>query len=428
MKLKKLLSLALVGAMTLGLVACGGGKETENGDKPVEKVDVALRMWGAEEDQTMLQGMIDSFKEEYKEYANITVELGVESEATAKDTLLTDVSAGPDVYAFASDQLSTLIDAGALLKLDDVDATLKQYAGKTIADVKAANGSGAVETATQGGSLYAFPMTADNGYFLYYDSTVLTADDVKTWDSMLAAAEKAGKKVGMVYASGWYNCSFFIGAGFTMAKNADGTTSLEWNKKADYSGLDVAKSMINIASSPAFMGINDGGTSSAITGGQLCAIISGVWDAQAWETQVGEGYAATKLPTFTCAGDQVQQGSIVGCKLVGVNPYSENAGWAALLAEWITNEQNQKIRFEQRGLGPSNTVAASSDAVKANVAIAALSEQAAFGVPQTVGDKFWTPTGTFGQTIVDGKVSATDDTAIQKLLDDMVTGVTAAIE
>ena len=427
MKLKKILSLALVGAMTLGLVACGGSDTgSTNNNEPAKKQDVALRMWGAEEDQEMLKGMVETFKEEYKDYANITVEIGVESEATAKDTLLTDVSAGADVYAFASDQLTALINAGALLKLDDVDATLKQYAGKGVADIKDANGG--VDTAMQDGSLYAFPMTADNGYFLFYDSTVLSADDVKTWDGLLAAAEKAGKKVGMVYASGWYNCSFFIGAGFGMSVNADGTTSLEWNKKANYSGLDVAKSMIGIASSPAFMGVNDGGTSSAITGGQLCAIISGVWDAQAWETQVGNGYAATKLPTFTCAGDQVQQGSIVGCKLVGVNPYSENAGWAALLAEWITNEQNQKIRFEERGLGPSNKVAASSDAVKANVAIAALAQQSAYGVPQTVGDKFWSPTGTFGQTIVDGKVSATDDTAIQQLLDDMVAGVTAALE
>ena len=68
-------------------------------------------------------------------------------------------------------------------------------AGKSVADVKSANASGSVEAATKDGTLYAFPMSADNGYFLYYNSTLVTPEDAQTWDTLLAAAEKAGKKV-----------------------------------------------------------------------------------------------------------------------------------------------------------------------------------------------------------------------------------------
>lgn len=390
-----------------------------------EKQDVTLRMWGAEEDQTMLQGMIDSFIEEYSDYANFTIELGVESESTAKDTILTDVEAAADVYAFASDQLIDLVKAGALFNVEEMDGALQQYAGKSIADVKSANASGSVDAATYDGKMYAFPMSADNGFFLYYDSTVVTPEDAASWDTLLAAADAAGKKVGMTYASGWYNASFFYGAGFTTALQEDGGTTLDWNGTADVSGVEVVQSMLDIAGNSAFLAIADGDISNQIASGTLCAAISGTWDASAAQAAFGDGYAATKLPTFTCGDKQIQQGSVAGFKLVGVNAYSKNVGWAALLAEWITNEENQAIRFEQREIGPSNNAVAASDAVSSNIAIAALAEQSAYGVVQVVGNSYWDPTATFGEKIAQGQLNRDDEAAIQEALDILVEGVAA---
>lgn len=443
---RKLLATLLAVTTLVSMTACGGSDapadskadapadskvEADAGnsgsaDAPAEKQDVALRMWGAEEDQAMLQGMIDTFVAEYADVANITVELGVESESTAKDTVLTDIEAAADVYAFASDQINDLVNAGALLSIDSMDGALQAYAGKSVADVKAANASGSVDAASVDGTLYAYPMTADNGYFLYYDSTVVSAEDAKSWDTLLAAAEAAGKKAGMTLASGWYNAGFFYGAGFMTALNADGTTAIDFNGSADYTGVQVTQGMIKIASHPAFMAIADGDISNQIASGSLCAVVSGTWDASAAQTAFGDGYAATKLPTFDVAGTQVQQGSVAGFKLVGVNAFSENAGWAALLADWITNEQNQQIRFDTREIGPSNVNVAASDAVAANTAIAALSEQSAYGVVQFVGGKYWDPTATFGQMIAQGELSADDEAGIQAALDTMVAGVTAA--
>lgn len=446
---KKLLAALLTASMVATmLVGCGGSAEeaapstdaaqtetkteetkTETAETaPAEKQDVALRMWGAEEDQEMLQGMIDSFVANYADAANITVELGVESESTAKDVVLTDIEAAADVFAFASDQLPDLVKAGALQNIDELDAAIQAYAGKSVADIKGANAPGSVDAATANNALYAFPMSADNGYFLYYDSSVISADDAKSWDSLLAAAEAAGKKVGMTFASGWYNASFFYGAGFTTGLNEDGTTSLDFNGTADYSGVEVVKGMLNIAGHPAFMAIADGDISNQIAGGSLAAVVSGTWDATAAQTAFGDGYAATKLPTYTVGDAQVQQGSVAGFKLVGVNAYSQNAGWAALLAEWITNEENQKIRFATREIGPSNINAAASEEVAANIAISALAEQSAYGVVQVVGGNYWDPTATFGEMIAKGELSADDEAGIQTALDNMVAGVTAPVQ
>lgn len=429
---KKLVSVLLSAAMVSVLLAgCGGGSDSSDGSTSAdstEKQDVKLTMWGAEEDQALLQSLIDSFKEEYADAANFDISLGVESESTAKDTVLTDAEAAADVYAFASDQLTDLVNAGALQSVDEMDEALQAYAGKSVADIESANSADSVEAATMNDTLYAFPMTADNGYFLYYDSSILSEEDVASWDSLLAAANEAGKKVGMILASGWYNASFFYSAGFTTSLNDDGSTSMDWNGEADYTGVEVTQAMINIAGNSAFMPVADGDISNQIASGQLCAAVSGTWDATAAQTAFGDGYAATKLPTFTVAGDQVQQASVAGYKLVGVNAHSENAGWAALLADWITNEAAQQQRFEEREIGPSNIAVVESDAVQSNIALSALAAQNEFGVVQFAGQNYWDPAATFGQMIAQGELSADDTEGIQEALDTLVEGATAPIQ
>ena len=61
-----------------------------------------------------------------------------------------------------------------------MDAALQNYAKKSVADVKAANGDGSVEAASIDGKLMAFPMTGGNGYFLYYDSSVISDEDARS--------------------------------------------------------------------------------------------------------------------------------------------------------------------------------------------------------------------------------------------------------
>ena len=426
---KKLISMLVSAAMASVLLAgCSSGSSDEPAADSGEKQNVSLTLWGAEEDQALLQNLIDSFKEEYADVANFDISLGVESESTAKDTVLTDAEAAADVYAFASDQLPDLVKAGALQYIDEMEEALTAYTDKTVDDIKNANTESSVEAATYDDTLYAFPMTADNGYFLFYDSTVVSEEDVATWDGLLAAAQASGKRVAMTLASGWYNASFFYSAGFTTGLNEDGSTTMDWNGEADYTGVEVTQAMLNIASNPAFMAVADGDISNQIASGQLCAAVSGTWDATAAQEAFGDGYAATKLPTFTIAGAQLQQASVAGYKLVGVNAHSENAGWAALLADWITNEAAQQQRFDEREIGPSNNTVLESDAVKENTALAALAAQNEFGVVQMAGQNYWDPAATFGEMIAQGELNADDTAGIQSALDTLVEGVTAPIQ
>ena len=76
--------------------------------------NVELTVWGAEEDEALLTMIIESFQEEYKGQADFHITFTAQSESNCKDVLLGDLEAGADVFAFADDQLNTLVAAGAL--------------------------------------------------------------------------------------------------------------------------------------------------------------------------------------------------------------------------------------------------------------------------------------------------------------------------
>ncbi len=455
--MKKFLVILLCLAMVLSLAACGGngdnktpggnentpggnentpgGNENTPGgnenpgnndtpagpNPPAHDGPVKLMVWGAEEDQDLLKTLIDEFKAQYPDFT-FDITIGVESEATAKDTVLTDPEAAADVYAFANDQIDALVKAGALMNLSETAAqALPVFSGKNLDDVVAANGEGSIVACTRNNSLYALPFGGGNNYFLFYDSSVISAEQAGSWEAMLDAAQAAGKKVGMVFASGWYNAGFFLGAGFSVALQDDGSTKIDWNGTSaqGVKGTDVVKAMQTIASHPAFMAVPDNGLSNAIAGGNLAAVIDGTWDAGACRDLWGDGYAATKLPTFKAGDKDIQMGCFSGFKLMAVNQYTKEAGWAIALAEYLTNESSQVARFNARQLPPSNKVAAADPAVTENIAAAASAEQDVYGYEQSVGDTYWDPCATFGEQIVQGKM-ATDDAGIQQVLDDLV--------
>ena len=374
--------------------------------------DVTLTMWGAEEDQELLRTIADNFIKEYGNYGGkITINLGAQSEKEAKDTVLTDPTAAADVYAFADDQLNELENAGALQEvLLNPD------------DVKSRNLPGSVGAATMNDKLYAYPMTADNGYFLYYDASVLSAEDVQSMDTMLEKAAAAGKKFMMSVNDAWYIYSFYAGAGLVATLADDGiNTVCNWNEAP---GADVTQAILDIAANPGFKSGADADIVSAIKDGSCCAAISGTWNASTAEEAWGEGYAATKLPTYTLNGEQVQMGSFSGYKLVGVNPHSANVGVAMMLADFITNEDNQIKRFNDRKLGPSNINANSTEAVQSAPAIAALAEQSSYATLQRVGANYWSSAASLGEILASGD---TQGKTTQQLVDDAVAGITAPV-
>ena len=378
--MKKQLALATAALMALSLAACGStatassaaeststaasseaastdSTAADDGDVLQQAAaaafanDVTLTMWGAEEDQELLRTIADNFIKEYGNYGGkITINLGAQSEKEAKDTVLTDPTAG---------------------------------------------------------------------YFMFYDKSFFTEDDVKSLDTMMEKAAAAGKKVSMDVANGWYLYSFYAGAGLNLSLADDGVSTVcNWNEAP---GADVTQAVIDICKNPGFLALKDEEFTGKLKDGTLVAGVNGTWRANDAAEVWGDNYAACKLPTYTLNGEQVQMASFSGFKLIGVNPHSANVGAAMLLADYVTNEENETLRFQQRAQGPSNTNALAAASSPALTAVVAQSEYANL---QRVGGNYWASAETLGQICVNGNPDGKDP---QTLIEDAVAGITAPV-
>ncbi len=380
---------------------------------PVTNETIKLTLWGAEGDQKILKEAVKGFEEENPKQ-KFDIKIGVQSESKAKDRVLKDIESAADVYSFADDQINSLVEAGALQPIYDEDIIEE-------------NTQGSVEASTIDGVLYAYPYTADNGYFMYYNKKYFSEDDVKTLDGMLRIAEKSGKTIAMDWASAWYIYSFFGGAGLEASLCNDGKNMhCNWNATdTEIKGVEVAQAMLDISARKSFKSLEDKDIQKGFKDGSVIAGVDGTWASTKTEKVWEKDYGTCKLPTYTCAGKQIQMASFAGYKLMGVNPYSKNVGWALELAKWITNEKNQTEHFVKTGIGPSNIAAASDDAVRNSSTINALIEQADYASIQRVGEKFWKPVAAFGKVMANGNEDGTD---LQELLDQMVKEVTMTVE
>ena len=407
---KRVCSLFLAILCAAAFTGCKTAEKKGAGDSKTERVE--LTVWGAEEDAELMEQIIQGFQSNYQGQADFNITFEVQSESECKNALIGGLEAGADVFTFADDQLNALAAAGAVDPIEPDE------------EIRNKNLESAVEAASIGDTLYAYPLTADNGYFLYYNKQFISEEQVQTLDGILEAAAAGGRHFMMDWSSAWYVYSFFGNTGMQVGLSDDGITNYcTWNQaEGEIRGVDVAQAMLRIAASPGFASGTDTEFLDGVRNGSVAAGISGVWNAVAVEEAWGEHAGAAKLPTYTCGGRQVQMASFSGCKLIGVNAYSDHPQWAARLAEWITNEENQRLRFEMRGQGPSNITVADSAEIQESPAIAALLEQSQFSQLQRIGGKFWDPVSLFAGNMAAGNPTGQD---LQEQLDLMAEGVCA---
>lgn len=388
--MKKILSLVLALAMMLSLCSFASA----------EGFDGEIKIWVAENVVEFTKTQVETFKTLNPEYAGMTVVVEPVGEGDAATKMITDVEAGADIFGFAQDQLGRLVAAGALEVVFEDNAAI----------VAEQNDAGSVAAVMMGDTMYAYPMTSDNGYFLYYDKSVVT--DPTDLTKVVADCEAAGKNIYFEINSGWYQTAFFFGAGCTLTYSTDdlgNIVAMDCNY-ASANGVQALKSMINLAKSPAFVN-----GSSASNATNLGAIVDGTWDAGAIKGILGDNYAAVKLPTV----DGYQLGGFGGFKMLGIKPQTDEAKLAACdaLALYLTSGEVQLARFEAVGWGPSNLAAQASEAVQADVALSALGAQLAFCVPQgQYPGEYWTLATALGDDILADKYDAYTDEQLLEVL------------
>ncbi len=371
--MKKFLAILLALMLVFSLAACNNDGEGGGGEGGTELAGTyKITVWCPDAAVDLTKTQIEDFNNSND--MGIKFEATVEpvSEADAANNVINDVNASGDLYFFAQDQLSRLIEAGAVSKLG-------AGAAKTVTEN---NDAGTVKGATAGDSLYAYPLTSDNGYFMYYDKSVIPDADVDSLEKLIEDCEKAGKFFAFELENGWYNAGFFFGTGChsEWTYNDDGTIKNFDDDFNSDNGLIAAKGIYKLVSSTCYV---NGSTADQFSS-NAAIVVTGTWNYEDIKTALGDNMGVTDLPSYTVDGKEYHIGSFNGCKLLGAKPQSDAKKGAAVnqLALYLTGEKCQQERFNAFSWGPSNLKVQASPEVQANPALAALAKQNAYSVPQ----------------------------------------------
>lgn len=396
--MKKFIAAGIAVAALFGFAGCGNS----NSGSGSGSTDVKLTVWAPQEDQvdadSWLPQMEVAFAKAHPEY-NITWENKVVPEGDAGATVKQDASSAADVYLFANDQLGTLVDAGAIGQLSDDGVTQVNSQNSTVL-INSVTGSD--------GELYGIPFTG-NTWYMYYDTSVFTEDDVKSLDTML---EKG--KVSFPLNNSWYLPAFYTGAGMTLfgSSGSEASAGIQLGDNA----AAVTDYLVDLVANPNFVLDTGGASLAGLADGSVNVLFSGSWDAENVKEALGDNFGVAQPPTYNLNGQTVQMTAFAGSKAVAYNPNAEHYELAAMFAAFLGSTDAQLSHYKLRSIIPSDSSLSSNAEVSndpvALAQIATIDNASIFQPTISAMADFWTPCENFGNALYNGEV--THDNAAEK--------------
>lgn len=394
---RKLFTKAVAALLGISMIAGCGGSNGGGDTKTDDKVAVTITVWGPQEDQSddngkWLQTQCEAFAAEHEEW-DITFNYGVCSEGDAKTNVGTDPAAAADVYMFANDQIPDLLKTGALAELG----------GKTLDAIKANNSATTVNTVSYDGAVYGVPFTA-NTWFMYYDKSVFTDEDIKSLDAML---EKG--KVAFPLNNSWYIAAFYVANGCTLFGPDGGDAAAGFDFSGD-KAVAVTDYLVDLVANPNFVN-GDVGTNA-----DAKAFFSGTWDYQKALDAYGDNLGIAAAPAITIGGELKQMKAFAGSKAIGVNPttalYAEHPEIAVALAAYLGGTAAQQAHYDLRNIIPTDENINVGDDALAKAQMDTMGYASIVQPLQADMGNYWTPAQSMGDELVAGTV--THDNAAEK--------------
>lgn len=420
--MKKVLSVLLATATAVsvcgGLAACGG----DDGK--------TITVWAPTAAVASYKKYInEGFKTAYPAYKDYKIKVVAMEEDVVQDKLGNgaSVSSGANVFFFPSDHLNAVKKKGALQALTDeyVDIVMDRDEQKVI------------DGATRNEKIYAFPATYDNGYILYYDKTFYTdPSEVLLLDDMQAKARSEGKTILFNVGSGYYASSMFWAAGVEFGyTDEEGLKGYTVSKLTGDEGKAVGLACYKYFN-PSTSANGDGEEATVIIDGNVNtdigagfadgSMVAGIGGSWAWsnikeqmalnDRDAEEEIGITILPKFkyTLGGQEIQKNmySFIGYKYCGVNASKpkDQIKVSLALAEYLTKEEGQYVRYKATNSCPSNKNLTASEEIQNDPIFQAFHRQEEFGVPHNAHPSaFWSPTfitDIMNGTTTQGKVVA----------------------
>ena len=366
----------------------GGGEDEEVEDDIDDAGTYDIKVWVDDKIVDLTRTQIQSFVSESMGKYDIRATVEPQSEGTAASSMLQDVQSGADIFCFAQDQLARLKVAGAVSKLT----------GSYASFIKKSNSEDSVKAASIGQNVYAFPATSDNGYFLYYDKSIISDEDAKDMSTILARCKASGKKINFEGKSnGFYTASYFLAtpkdgdkplchSNWTLDEETGRFTAYD-DTFASENGMIAAKGLKELDDT-SLVAAN---ALASKLGDTACAVISGIWEYEVAKNRLKDNLGCAELPSFQVDGKSYHLGSFDGYKLFGVKPQvdAKKASVCRKLAKYLCGEACQTQRFKKVAWGPTNVVSSAKDDVLAHPGLAALAKQHTYATQQSQCPGAW---------------------------------------
>ena len=348
-----------------GLSISGGGIDDDEGIEDSGTYDV--KIWVDDRIVELTKSQIGQFVAASGGKYTINATIEPVGEAGAASSMLQDVQDGADLFCFAQDQLSRLKVAGALAKLSS----------SYVESLEEEMGIEAVNAARVNDDVYAFPITSDNGYFLYYDKSVISDEDATDMTKILDDCKKAGRTLNFeARGNGFYAASYFMATGCysSWALNSETGKFESYNDNYNSAaGLEAAKGLKELDNKS----LVAGNSQASKLGSSSAAVISGIWEYEVALKNLGDNLGCAELPYFHVGEASYHLSSFDGYKLLGVKPQvdARKASVCRKIARFLTGEECQGQRFDSASWGPTNKAASQKESVLAHAGLQALAKQ-----------------------------------------------------
>ena len=335
------------------------------------KKDDSIKIWVGVESKDFYQEKVDQWVEAYKA-ANggkafpwaIRVE-GVDT-GSAAGKFLDDTAAGGDIFTIAHDNLGRLIAGSSAIAPVTNEALLRQ--------IQNDNPSGFLE-AIKGkvaGTEYTFgiPYIAQ-ALVLYYNTSYLTEEDVKTWEGIWRVAKENGKQSVSINGDDGYNNSFIVLAerasdGKRIADiyvngefencnfNSDlALATLRWGQRF-FTDASPDK-RVNYGAKK----VGDSGWEMELANEASLSLVGGAWNFNAARAALGSKLGIAVLPSFTlteadvegtsiAAGTVMNSGTFADTKMFVVKKHKQGEKKAEYLEEiliYLSSKEMQEQSF-----------------------------------------------------------------------------------
>ena len=300
------------------------------------------------------------------------------------------MEAAADVFLFGSTGLETLCQANALT----------EWGGKYMKYVQENYPETLVNCLMYADGLYGVPITTDT-YFMYYDKSVFTEEDVLSLDTMLTKG-----KVAFPLGNGYYLAAFYLANGCTFF-GVDGKDRAAGIQLGGEKGVAVTNTLVDLVKNENFIVAEPSDAIGMMREGNCAAYICGTWQAAQTKEVLGDNFGVAVLPSVMIDGVSCQLRPFTSAKAVGVKSTTEHPMAALELACFLASYDAQKAHYEKRGYVPcqNELIKEMANDPICMVDAKTVSEVALARASYTEFGYYWSPAESMGNEIRDGIVT-----------------------